>query len=325
MNYSSENVPQNTTYVRTRGTFSILQTFKIDKSTLENVVKILYDSELDNGLFGERYSIINVSCSGTIYGNFYFLPYTSIENLTTFLLNLYASLYSSKYNKDGSEYMSKKILELSSDITGSISKPFEVLKNIEEHKIFNTDFIKLIFNLKNESLIKDDMKDINNLIVNEKGLSLSNDFESFESIDRILKMRLKFTAEDAAMNEFNVDRDELYEIARETRYTGEEDLHLIIERLRNEKKMKELQGEIFYEGPNLRERKSNTNYKETKTYRRKDKGSGVHRRFFGKYLNIYARNERRNKILIGRSDFKTIKTLDNLHNIIIKNINEFKR
>lgn len=324
MNYAVESIPQNTTYVQGRSTFTIVQSFKIDKDILENLVKILYDSEIDNGLFGGRYSIINVSCSGTIYGNYFYLPYSSIETLTTFLLNLYASLYSNEYRKDGSEYMTNKIRELSSDIGGSISKPFEIIKNIDERRLFTTDFIKLIFNLKNESQKRDDMRDINRLMIEEKSMSLVNPFESFESIDRILRMRLNFNAEEAAANELDTERDELYELIRDSRNTGEEDLHILGQRLRDEERIKNLQRYAMYEGPTLRTRRAPINYKETKTYRRK-RGSGIHQRQYTKFLNIYARNARRSQILNGRADPNTVQIFDNLHNNIKSAINDHRR
>ncbi len=317
MNYAIESIPQNTTYVQGRSTFTILQNFKIDKETLENLVKILYDSEIDNGLFGQRYSIINVSCSGTIYGNFFYFPYSTIENLTTFLLNLYASLYSSDFRKDGSEYMTEKIRELASDIGGSISKPFEIIKNIDERKLYTTDFIKLIFNLKNESQIRDDMRDVNRLMIEEKAASLINPFESFESIDRILRMRLHFSSEEAAANELDTGRDELYELIRDSRNTGEEDLHITGQRLRDAERMRP-------QGPTLRPRRNPINYREARNYNRK-RGSGIEARKYSKFLNVYARDARRSQIINGRADAHSSKIFDKLHDNIKRAINDHRR
>lgn len=325
--YAMESIPQNTTYVQGRSKFTIVQSFKVEKSILENLVKILYDSEIDNGLYGGRYSIINASCSGTIYGNFFYLPYTSIEELTTFLSNLYAALYSSEFRLAGAEYMTIKIQELAKDMGGSITKPWELINNINQRRLYTTDFVKIIFNLQNESQSRDDMKDINRMMIDERSQALVNPFESYESIDRLLRMRLNFSAEEAAANELDTERDELYELIRETRNTGDENIHLRSPTLSsriNPVNYRETRSNNQSDvGPKLRPRRNQINYKETRTYRKR--GLGVHQRSYSRFLNVYARDNRRSQILNGLADSSNIQLFDNLHNNIRDRLNERRR
>ncbi len=210
--------------------FKIEMQFSIaNQYNLEQIVKIFYDSEINPGLWNKYYKINECQLSGTLKGNFFFQPFTSIENITSILLNLYVALYypPGEEKTEATDNMIAKIYEMASIIGGSTHNPFQITKSIKDQNIYNTDYIQCVFNLSRESnLIRFTTDELNQAIIRDKQLAQISPFISPESLARIIKMRLNVDAHTALNNEYIVDRDELHEAMNDYAMTSYEHAHL---------------------------------------------------------------------------------------------------
>lgn len=183
--------------------YNLIMKFALSKKVLKNIVKIIYDSELDPGSWRNSYTIQNANVSGTIYNNFFYYPNSSLEDIGTLVMNLYGSMFSQdeEIHKISLENVITKIKEMSSTLGGSTSRPFEIIESLNKRKILNTDFLKIVFNLKPINVQK--MVPPTELILEDMIDNGKNRFKSDEDIERILRLRLKYNALDSA----NLERD----------------------------------------------------------------------------------------------------------------------
>ncbi len=214
-----------------RPLYKLDMTFDLTKpDTLEEIVKIFYDSEMNPGTWGKHFIVNLCQCSGTIHGNYFFQPFTSLEETTTLLLNLFLAIFGDRrepYSKDALKFMMAKLTELSSMVGGSTGNPYDIMRNIEERKLFANDTLNLTFSLSRQSptMSRFTPDELNHPIIDDKTRAMFKRFKSAESLKRIIDMRMHNDAAGAATAEFEVPEDELYQLREEYANTAYENAH----------------------------------------------------------------------------------------------------
>lgn len=197
---------------------------------IEEIVKIFYDSELSPGTWGRHFNISQVQCSGTIHGNYFFQPFTEIENVTSLLLNLYLSLFGDRRDNETWEALtniSDKMFELASIVGGSTNNPYNIIENITDRKLYTNDTLKLIISVTRHSttMSKFSTDELHNAVIEDKARALYQKFRSSESINRIIQLRLNNDAIGAETAEYDIPDDQLNQLRIEYENTEYENAH----------------------------------------------------------------------------------------------------
>ncbi len=211
--------------------FSIYQKFWLNKENLEFLIGVFYDSELDEGRWGDHFNIDSISCSGTIYGHYYYQPPSVTEEITNLLLSLFNALYAVRLSekREALDKLRDKFNTLAAT-QGSTRNPFELVEALDNRVIYSDDFIQIEYNISAaDSYMRqayENAESISNQIINDKKENLTSAFEPNTFIEDIMNDRYGVDALIAVANELNNPRDELAQANydyRNTEYENAQD------------------------------------------------------------------------------------------------------
>ncbi len=215
----------------------IIQTFPFRMETIRNMCKIFWNSELDIGLWGGIYKILHVTVSGTIDGTFFYINEVEIHEATSFLLDLYVTVFmratAEERENDQAlrdlEFARDKLLKAFKDQAhdkgGSGANALDLLNKAISDRLLTNDMIRLEFLLQSLPGALVNERTPLNILNDDKLSNLRNGRISIdESIRRILSFRLRIRDPHLAYNEELVTPvDEEYQLEdnyRNTRHEG---------------------------------------------------------------------------------------------------------
>lgn len=175
---------------------NLVQSFNLQKETLQKIIQIFFDSELDAGRWSDKYTINSCSISGTIHGRFYHFPANNIQNCTDILLNIYAAIFSARRtNEDRDRYnaaatfLNNKFFDNARINGGSGQNPYDLAESLRDRLIHANDLLKLTYNVTYDDVGRPD-ETIHQMIINDNYNNVIEPFEANEiSIEDILRIR----------------------------------------------------------------------------------------------------------------------------------------
>jgi len=205
--------------------YEIIYKFSLNKRTLSHLIKVFYTNELDfeTNIFTEqrsrrwkfyrnKYDIKEISLSGTISGNFFYIPKSpDLESIINFLSAIYLTSFMDDVqildnNKElALDLIIKKLNDYAqTSVTGSNNQRYAILNVLanNDKKIESSDYLQVIFYL--EPIDKDifseqpSIYDINAALLNERIISIEGPLHTEnKDINVVANARMMFNSEDS--------------------------------------------------------------------------------------------------------------------------------
>jgi hypothetical protein len=183
------------TFVRTINSIektTVLLKFSLNKETLKNVIKVLYESEMDVGDWHGAYRIINYRFYGTIFSLYYFsrTDDNDISDILNFLMSLYIGIFGSNGERRAAaiDILLNKLQRWNSD-NNSGADPNEIVTKIADRTFFDSDFFTIEVNVERYSYVRGTSPE--DLILKDKQAYFYEKLLPHYSIEAVLNRRFQ--------------------------------------------------------------------------------------------------------------------------------------